>query len=122
MSAIFKKSDIKAGYLLVVKDIDSGEVFNMTVVPGLSFGEEKLGVCCPDKHWWSLDTFDDDLQYVLVSSCEVQAVYGYAFNRLLLANTTEDRELLWKREPDAKKMTVAEIAKALGYPVEIVEG
>lgn len=35
--------------------------------------------------------------------------------------TTDHRKLLWSRV-EAKKMTVAEISKELGYPVEIVEG
>ena len=33
--------------------------------------------------------------------------------------STENRELLWKRE-EAKKMTVSEIEKILGYKVEVV--
>ena len=35
--------------------------------------------------------------------------------------TTDHRKLLWSRV-ETKKMTVAEISKELGYPVEIVEG
>lgn len=36
--------------------------------------------------------------------------------------STENRELLWKREEEkpAKKMTVSEIEKILGYKVEVV--
>lgn len=143
MSNIFKKDDIKAGYLLRVKDIENGDEFNMTVVPAsayepgpltLLFGVKSradgaLAVCDPGKHWWPVNEFDDDL--VANDEYKVQAVYGRTDPKFLLGNSTEERELLWERESEAPaveintdpvKMTVAEIAKELGYPVEIVEG
>lgn len=95
---LFPLEDIKAGYLLRVKDTNSGEEFNMTVVPGLTYGCEGMGVCCPDKHWWALSRFNDDLTYPGDTTHKVMAVYGYCHNRFLLDNTTEDRKLLWSRE------------------------
>lgn len=51
----------------------------------------------------------------------VTEVYGYAdlwtYSCMV---STEHRPLLWKREDHAKKMTVEEIEKELGYKVEIV--
>jgi hypothetical protein len=121
MSKIFKKDDIKAGYLLQVKGPD--KVINMTVVPTTEFGSRKAGdlaCCAPGKEWWPVDYFTDDLTTPR-GGFKVVAVYGYTDPRYLLDNDTEHRTLLWERET-AKKMTVAEIAKALGYPFEIVEG
>lgn len=145
MSNIFKKEDIKAGYLLKVKDTETGETFNMTVVPtteyepgflaelcgAIPYAEGDLAVCCPGEHWWGLPEFNDDLAYDGACCYQVVAVYGYTVPKYLLDNSTEDRKRLWKREeeqptedtqPEAKKMTLAEIAEALGHPVEVVEG
>lgn len=136
MNNIFKKADIKAGYLLRVKAGDK-EV-NMTVAPVREYTASPMGhllfgykdtaagdlACCGADGWYPLNCFNDDLQ--TVEGEQVVAVYGYTYPRYLLANSTDGRELLWAREEDkpepAKKMTVAEIAEALGYPVEIVEG
>lgn len=118
MSNIFKKADIKAGYLLRVKD-DDGDEYNMTVVPcdGLT---SILAVCSPEKSWWPLGSFNDALEYC---DSKVVAVYGCTAPKFLLDNSTEDRQLLWKRktEPEPVKMTLAEIAEKLGHPVMIVE-
>lgn len=127
MSNIFNKNDIKAGYLLLVKDNKSGDVFNMTVVPGsecetVSRREGELCCCNPDKkRWWPLSHFNAALE-TPAQTFLVVAVYGRTAPAFLLDNSTDNRERLWERKPDAKKMTVAEIAKKLGYPVEIVEG
>lgn len=136
MNNIFKKDAIKAGYLLRVKHGD--KEFNMTVAPTkahtqtavsrLIFGIANTAdgdlACCGDYHWWPVSFFNDDLETHMGD--QVVAVYGYAPVGSILDNSANNRELLWAREEDkpepAKKMTVAEIAEALGYPVEIVEG
>ena len=87
---MYPLEEIKAGYLLKVRDDDGAEYF-MTVVPG-SGGE--LACCSPGKHWWPLHRFGSELCYG--DSC-VLAVYGYTCNSAILANSTEDRELLWSR-------------------------
>ena len=130
MSKIFKKDDIKAGYLLKVRKKGTDETFNMTVVPSSSNvfvgrTEGELACCCPGAHWWPLSVFDADL---VTANYRVVAIYGRTSPVYLLGNSTQDRRLLWEREtvedtePEPKKMTVAEIAKILGHPVEIVEG
>ena len=147
MSGIFKKDDIEAGYLLRVKNVESGELFNMTVVPvsawepafllrimGIAQNlhpEGCLACCDPGQHWWPLSSFDDQLVAAGDELFEVVEVYGRTDPKFLLDNSTEERRLLWERaadedpsvdEPEARKMTRAEIAEALGYPVEIAEG
>lgn len=87
---MYPLEDIKAGYLLKVRDDDGAEYF-MTVVPG-SGGE--LACCCPGKHWWPLHHFGSELRYG--DSC-VLAVYSYTCNSAILANSTEGRKLLWSR-------------------------
>ena len=91
---LFPLEEIKAGYLLKIRTEDDEEFF-MTVVPGLSFCVEKLGVCCPGEHWWPLDAFDEKLRK---GSKEIVAVYGYVHNMYLLDNKPDGRELLWSRD------------------------
>lgn len=118
----FDLSQIKAGYLLVVEDLEKHETFTMTVVP-TRYGEpDTLGCCCPAKHWWPLSQFGKDTLICksLTTRYAIQRVYGPTCNQALLDNSIADRELLWERK-EPKKMTVAEICKALGYDVEIVK-
>ena len=110
---LYKPYDIKAGYLLVVKNLARNETYNMTVIPN-AYG--RLGCVCPDKEWWDIEVFDEDLNFGFDT---IEAIYDCTYNRMLMDNSTEDRKLLWERK-DAKKMTVAEICAALGYDVEIV--
>lgn len=113
---IFNRDAIKAGHLLVVERTDTGEKFNMTVLPSNHTGA--LG-CCGDDRWWNLRAFDrDTLEY---TGNKIVEIYGYTANKHLLDNSTEDRELLWSRPVEPKKMTVEEICDALGYEVEIVK-
>lgn len=62
-------------------------------------------------------THEHDKEY------DIMKVYGYSSSAY---NINEPdmicyRDLIWKRQ-EAKKMTVKEIAEALGYEVEIIEG
>ena len=111
----FDFSQIKAGHLLVVENVDEHKVFNMTVVPCNDGG---LGCCCPGDTWTLLEYFDNpEMQYCWA---KILRVYGPTAPRFLLDNSTENRDLLWKRPEEPKKMTVSEICEALGYDVEIV--
>lgn len=92
---MFPLEDIKAGYLLVVKNGKTGEVFNVTVVTSRFDCKEQLGCVCPGKYWSPLDSFGESL---VDGDYSVQAVYGLTTNMHLLSNTTDSRELLWKRE------------------------
>lgn len=114
----FTKADLKSGYLvqyrngelrLVVETSDGGFV--------LLSGECMI--------YNSSSSYNDELRY----SCtalpnDIMKVYGLpkrAENGSVLF--TDGRELIWQREekPAAKKMTVSEVCKALGYDVEIVK-
>lgn len=117
----FDLSQIKAGYLLVVERTKTGEKFNMTVVDADLGAMCGLACCSPgvaSRHYWPLCRFDaNTLSYW---GDDIVAVYGLTHPKFLLDNSTEHRELLWERK-EPKKMTVAEICKALGYDVEIVK-
>lgn len=120
----FDLSQIKAGYLLVVKDTAHTEPFNMTVSGSPvrpTSNEECLACCCPGKEWWLLSRFDQEGKWMYGGGeAKIMAVYGVTWPQSLLDNSTEHRKLLWERK-ELKKMTVAEICEALGYDVEIVK-
>lgn len=113
----FPVDEIKAGYLLEVKD--GGGVYNMTVVPN---SRGTLGCVsrsdADDYNWWSVDQFTKNLTY---ADAKILRVYGPTVNSDLLLCSTKNRELLWERKDEPKKMTVAEVCKELGYDIEIVK-
>ena len=148
--ATFKHSDIKAGYLLRVKDDVTNTEFYMTVIPSAGYTPGILAsllfdafpieagslACCSGSrdgdNWWPLAHINDDLECKGYNA-RVTAVYGYATPRELLDNSPENRELLWEREEPAAeptegeknvapvKMTMEQIQKALGFEVELAE-
>lgn len=119
-SKIFNRGDIKAGYLLVVKDTGTGEQYNMTVLPSLSNAEPgNMGCCCPGINWWPLSEFSEHT--LVYGEHKIIEIYDHTSNMRLLDNSTENRKLLWARPAEVKKMTVKEICEALGYDVEIVK-
>ena len=73
--------------------------------------KRKHGQCCTDEQLKHARTKDIVEVYGLL-----EGVRNYGET---LALSTENRKLLWKRQ-EARKMTVSEIAKALGYEIEIV--
>ena len=115
---MFNKEHIKAGYLLVMHDNLAKEDFCVTVNYG-SGG--KLGACAPDgRDYFPIESLDENLSRKGIEvDAYVKEVYGYAGNKDMLANSIGWRNLIWTR-PQAKKLTVEEIEKLLGYPVEIV--
>lgn len=118
MNNMFSKSVIKAGYLLVCHDIGNNTTYNATVNYG-SNGE--LAACCPKYvDFFPISLLEDDLTRIGfgVNMC-VMEVYGTTSNAHMLDNSTDGRQLLWKRQVP-KKMTVEEIEKILGYKIEIV--
>ena len=130
---IFKREEIKAGYLLCVESLEDGCKFNMTVIPAAQFDPGLYGLlvglkpfasgdlaCAnPGKDWCPLSNFDDKLEG-RSNHWRINAVYGYAPVQRIMDNTIEDRRLLWRRYLP-KLLTPAEIEKALGYPVVLVE-
>lgn len=111
MEAMFKKEDIKAGYLLRFWDKREDRYVNMTVAPmtGLGLPAFLTGLlgeivckkdgelaCCGEGHFWPLDTVNGDLTCA-DGQFRVDEIYGYTAPAFLLDNTTRKRELLWKR-------------------------
>lgn len=89
---LFPLEDIKAGYLLKVRDDDGSEYF-MTVIPNR---DDVLGCCNPTKPaYWRLEKFGSELRY---ADSMVTAVYGRAYNDDLLKNNPVYREMLWSRK------------------------
>lgn len=116
-----KKSDLKTGMrvktrngeiFLVIKDIDSQNcghqdvafVHNLGFMPGDSYDCELK--CYKNKNYDIIEVFR------LVDTSDREFLTG---NILKLGK----RYLIWRRQ-EPKKMTVNEIEKELGYPVEIV--
>lgn len=119
---MFKREDIKAGYLLACTDLDGGRKFNMTVIPTRScfpFAKDGVLACCnKGMDWLPLSGFGSDLTHG--GRYRVDEVYGYTSPMRLMDNVTTDRERLWQRD-DTKRMTLEEIEKALGHKVKIVK-
>lgn len=113
----FTKDDLKVGY--VVKMANSDKLYMVAVN---SRGE--MGFVNANQGWMRFCdytyTLEDKDPNSLSGDWTIVAVYGYS-RHIITAYTfdTHHRELLWKRE-EAKKMTVEEIEKELGYKIEIV--
>lgn len=126
---MFNLSDIKAGYLLRCTQLKEGRTFNMTVIPcrrsiplfsmgTINTQEGDLACCNPGKDWVPLAGFDSNL--IHANTYRIDEVWGRVSPLRLMDNTTEGRERLWQRD-DTKRMTLAEIEKALGYKVKVVK-
>lgn len=112
----FTKDDLKVGYIVVC---DEGTYMVNMVMRG-----ERENLIAVDQECKWID-LKDDLTHDLICPSQgdltITSVYGYCtFGFKSCAISTDDRPLLWKREEPAKKMTVEEIEKELGYKVEIV--
>lgn len=110
----FTKKDLKVGYIVVCNG-----------APHMVMVTANNHTVLVDSHGFlSLDGLSDDLRDSspkIGGDWTVTEVYGYSASYAgACAISTYSRELLWKREEPAKKMTVEEIEKALGYKVEIV--
>ena len=128
---MFKREDIKAGYLLRCTHLKEGRQFNMTVAPCLRSSapmfwlgdmaatkDGDLACCNKGMDWLPLSGFDNNL--VHANTYRVDEVWGYASPMRLMDNTTEGRERLWQRD-ETKRMTLEEIETALGHKVKIVQ-
>lgn len=93
---LFPLEDIKAGFLLKVKDDDDPKPYFMTVLP-CSAG----ALACVSKKgdYWPLANFGSALRY---EDTAVEAVYGCTTPRHMLDNRPNRRELLWSRSGDSE--------------------
>lgn len=108
-----KKNDLKVGY--VVKNREG----NLYMV--MEHAKDGLIIIREDeKHWNQLCHFKDDLTNHCFAELDIVEVYGFPDHwKDAMRITDGNRPLLWKREK-AKKMTVEEVEKELGYKIEIV--
>ena len=120
MNKNFTKDDLKAGYVVKYRNGD----LEMVLMSGTYGNEDPMLISVgPSGNWTDIaKDIDDNLLCTRahMRHYDIVEVYGYS----LYANcardvSTDDRKLLWKRE-EAKKMTVSEIEKILGYKVEVV--
>ena len=119
MNKNFTKADLKVGYVVKYRN------GNLRMVMPYTGG---LVLTSIDGQWLSIGTdLDDDLTekrdiFGGGGSLDVMEVYGLTrYGTGTCYISTDNRELLWKREEKpAKKMTVSEIEKALGYKVEVI--
>lgn len=128
---MFKREDIKAGYLLRCTQLKEGRVFNMTVIPCRRSApplfwfdnqpkteDGDLAACNPGKDWLPLSGFDSNLTHA--GTYRIDEIWGATSPMHLMDNNTIGRERLWLRD-DTKRMTLEEIVKALGHKVKIVK-
>lgn len=120
----FTKEDLKSGFVVKLRN---GE-HRMVMRAG---GFTKILVNPSTGAWEYLSSWNNDLRSTRVYPAtnlldkkhDIMAVYGLvkgpAFYAGVLQAATGCRELLWERK-EAKKLTVEEISKMLGYEVEIV--
>ena len=121
MNKNFTKADLKVGYVVKLRDGSLG----MIMISGVYDNKDPGLIMIKTSGCWAdiARDIDDNLCYCYKYNrrdCDIVEVYGYStYAYCALKVSTDNRELLWKRE-EAKKMTVAEIEKALGYKVEVV--
>ena len=118
MNKNFTKDDLKVGYVVKLRD---GSL-EMVIMSGVCGNDPMLISVGTSGRWTNIaQDIDDNLcRHDNKRDYDIVEVYGYStYAYCALKVSTENRELLWKRE-EAKKMTVSEIEKALGYKVEVV--
>lgn len=114
------KETLKTGEFVRMRNGDVALVMRDTVK------ESDYFMLMSDEKWYVLQDYTDDLKYKYTSekARDIMEVITPEFNLAFLSNWKHEVSVgtvRWKRE-EKKKMTVAEIAKALGYDVEIIKG
>jgi hypothetical protein len=105
------KNDLKVGYVVETKE------GNLYMVMETQSG--KIFVRNEGFNW--LSSYKDDLINQELSEFDVTRIYGFSYLPMESFKISKNnRPLLWKRK-EYKEMTLAEIEKALGYKVKIVE-
>ena len=131
---MFDKKNLKPGYLVrctALKDQENlvkGEQFNALVTRARSMygvlfhinADDFLGVCNPTKWWAPLSGLNPDI-LTWPGSVQIDEVWGPAYLGYSMSYSTETRKCLWNRY-ETRRMTLAEVEKALGYAVKIVDG
>lgn len=122
----FSKADLKPGYVVEMRDGRKA-----LILPFHDIRKDKdvliLAYDSPDSYssWDPVDdVVADDLLWIGLGTRQRDIIRVYGLSNVgglaIYASRTESRPLLWERK-ETKKMTVAEVCKALGYDVEIVK-
>ena len=131
---MFDKKNLKPGYLVrctALKDMEhvaKGERFYALVTHARSLysefftvkESEFLGVCNPTK-WWAPLSSLDPATMTWPDNVQIDEVWGPAYLGYSMSSDTTTRDRLWIRN-ETRRMTLAEVEKALGYTVKIVDG
>lgn len=135
MKKEFSKKDLRSGYVVEFRNgcrrlvTRAGMFTQILINPETEAWNYLASGWCDD-----LTANDDKFRRLASSECRspVQKSNDYDIMKVWgLVNTTDaygcafetdiqHRDLLWEREPEAKKLTVDEISKLLGYKVEVV--
>lgn len=109
---IMTKKNLKDGYVVEILN-DEGE----TILCGIYHNKDDELAISGEHTWYPVKRLDDSLEY---GGDKIMKIYGRSNNKASYKVSAEGRGLIWERvEP--RKMTVAEIEEALGYPVEVVK-
>lgn len=117
MKKEFKKSDLKYGYLVVLRN--GNKAIYMPTTDGDYFDYMKDDSCL------KADNYNENLMFTMnccnPSYYDIVAVYGYS--NVVFDTITKDlekRELLWEREEPIKEITMEDLEKHFGCKVKIV--
>ena len=117
---IFTKNDLRAGYIVVIDGAPHMVMYAQSKQSGMC-----NRIIAVNNHggWTDLNEFyTDDLVHANDGNLTITEVYGYnKYAHMAREVSTDQRPLLWKRA-EAKKMTISEIEKELGYKIEVVAG
>lgn len=117
-----KLSDLKTGMRIVTRNRDEFIVLKNVNTPYKQIEDMYISI---DSGWICASKYDENMK-VKSGNREFDIIKVYAQNdgkyidSSVLKTRTEDMDLIWERK-EAKKMTVSEICKELGYEVEIVK-
>ena len=135
MEKTFTKKDLRSGYVVEFKNgirrlVTRTGMFTQILVNPESGDWNYL------QSGWNVDLTAQDDRYrkMCDSECDLPKFYPERFDIVkvwglikstdkyskVFTTNIEGRDLLWEREPEAKKLTVDEISKLLGYKVEVV--
>jgi hypothetical protein len=113
----FTLSDLKPCMVAKIRD-------GKTAIMSMS-QDNGMVMNCDNGCWEGLGNYSDTLESSVTNQHDIMEVYGFSkYAHEANKISTEDRELLFKREePKPKrKMTIDEICKELGEEIEIVKG
>lgn len=115
-----EKSDLKTGWRAETRNC------GMFIVMIGSFNLQRYGtganLLCNRGGFMVVNDYENDLLFKSDSGYDIIKIYDSPSNTnpSLMLNPDTKGSLLWERK-EAKKMTVSEIVKELGYEIEIVK-